>query len=74
MAISGVVFVPARGKTEALAARLRAVPGVEVQGVGPGGVAAVMGAESPAGLRAMSEEMRAWDEVAGIHLAYLNWA
>lgn len=74
MAISGVVFVPAQGKAEALAARLRAVAGVEVQGIGPGGVAAVMGAETPEHLRAMSEEIQEWSEVTAIHLAYLDWA
>lgn len=73
MAISGVVFIPVRGKEEALAGRLRAVAGVEVQGTGPDGVAAVMEADTPLRLHQMSEEIMGWSEVAGLHLAYLNW-
>jgi nitrate reductase NapAB chaperone NapD len=72
MAVSGVVIVPARGMEEALAGRLRAREGVEVQGVGPEGVAAVMEAATAGELRRMSEEIMEWSEVAGLHLAYLH--
>ncbi|OGL58824.1 MAG: hypothetical protein A3J27_01790 [Candidatus Tectomicrobia bacterium RIFCSPLOWO2_12_FULL_69_37] len=72
MAISGMVFIPARGKAEALAARLRAAAGAEVRGVGPGGVAVVMEAETAGHLQRMSEEIMGWSEVAGLQLAYLH--
>lgn len=72
MVISGMVFIPAQGKEEALVERLRAAAGAEVQGVGPGGVAVVMEAETAERLQRMSEEIMGWSEVAGLQLAYLH--
>lgn len=73
MAVSGIVIVPLRGEEEALRGKLEALPGAEVQGAGPAGIAAVLEAATTQLLEEMSERIRGWEEVVEFHLAYLNW-
>lgn len=73
MPVSGVVVVPARGKEKGLVEKLDALPGVEVQGVGPNGIAAVLEADSSEELQRLSETIEEWEEVVDFQLAYFNW-
>jgi nitrate reductase NapAB chaperone NapD len=73
MAISGVVVIPALGKENDLIERLDALPGVEVKGVGPKGIAAVLEADSTDELQRLAEDIEQWVEVVGFKLAYFNW-
>jgi nitrate reductase NapAB chaperone NapD len=73
MPVSGVVVVPAKGKEKDLVEKLDALPGVEVQGVGPNGIAAVLEADSSEELQRLSETIEEWEEVVDFQLAYFNW-
>lgn len=74
MPVAGAVVVPATQKVEEnLSARLSAVEGVSVKGIGEKGIALVLEADSVDSLHEMSEAISRWDEVADFQLAYLNW-
>ncbi len=72
MSVSGIVVVPKRGREKDVEEMLRALPGVEVQGRGSKGIAAVLEADSSAELQIISEEIKEWKEVIDFHLAYFN--
>jgi len=74
MPVAGAVVVPATQEVEEnLSARLSAVEGVSVEGIGEKGIALVLEADSVDSLHEMSEAISRWDEVADFQLAYLNW-
>jgi len=75
MAIAGALIVPVNRQAElSLVRRLGNVAEVEIEieAVGPKGVAVVMEA-GLLELKAVSSEIKAWDEVLDFELAYLNW-
>lgn len=73
MAIAGVVVTAVDDdQTPELARRLDAIPAVEVQGIGPGGVALVIEAARPR-LQEMAKTIESWKEVGSFSLAYVNW-
>ncbi len=74
MAIAGAVVIPVNDAAAAeLAARLAKLPGLEVQGIGPRGIAVVLEAPQTKDLERLSEEVLAWEEVADFQLGYCNW-
>jgi nitrate reductase NapAB chaperone NapD len=73
MPISGIVVVSVLGKEQDLIERLDALPGVEVKGVGPKGIAAVVEADSTDELQRLAEDIEQWVEVVSFKLAYYNW-
>ncbi len=74
MAVAGAVVVPVGDAAAAvLADRLARLPGVEVQGIGPRGVAVVLEAPHTKDLERLSEDVLAWEEVADFQLGYCNW-
>ena len=73
MPIAGAVVTPYdRGLDEAVKSRLNELPGVEVQAIGPKGLAIVLDREID-GLKAVSREIQNWDEVLSFQVAYINW-
>lgn len=52
---------------------LNRIKGVEVQEIGPKGLAVVLEAASTRELKKMSEEINKLDEVVDFSLGYLNW-
>jgi|GEM_PF-1224103 len=74
MAIAGWLVVPVSEEVrDRLKDRLASTPGLEVQGVGPKGIAVVADAENVRKLRRLSEEVGRWPEVLDVQLGYLNW-
>jgi nitrate reductase NapAB chaperone NapD len=74
MAMAGIVVMPVSPEQErGLLDRLKCVPGLEVQAVGPKGIALTLEHPATAGLKKLSEEISSWEEVLELELAYLNW-
>lgn len=74
MAIAGALVVPVDRKQELkLQTILNSFEGVEVQEIGPQGLAVVLEAASTRELKKMSEEINKLDEVVDFSLGYLNW-
>jgi nitrate reductase NapAB chaperone NapD len=74
VAISGAVVVPLGPElTEAVLGRLKELKGVEVKAVGPGGIAVVMEADRVESLESLGDDIKGWDDVLEVSLAYLNW-
>jgi nitrate reductase NapAB chaperone NapD len=74
MAIVGAVVVVVQQElTASVQDRLRTIPGLEVQGVGPRGIAVVLESTDTGELRSVSENIESWEEVLDFQLALLNW-
>lgn len=74
MAIAGALIVPIDREQELkLQGILNCIKGVEVQEIGPQGLAVVLEAASTRELKKMSEEINKLDEVVDFSLGYLNW-
>jgi nitrate reductase NapAB chaperone NapD len=74
MAIVGAVVVPVKQEfTTNVKERLGTVPGLEVQGVGPKGIAVVLESTDTRELRTISEGIESWEEVLDFQLALLTW-
>ena len=74
MAIAGALVVPvSRDMEDILRYRLKTLPGVEIEAIGPKGIAVVMEAEDTKGLEEISADISKWEEVLDVGLAYLNW-
>ena len=74
MAIAGAVVIPvSRDCEQKVAARLKQLPAVEIQEMGPNGIAVVLEEKDADSLRKVSEEIKAWQEVMDFQLAYVNW-
>lgn len=74
MAIAGAVIVPVQRQLgELLEKKLSALQGVEVKGIGPNGLAAIMEAPDTRGLQKMTEDIAGWEEVIDISIGYINW-
>ena len=74
MAIAGAVVVPhSKDCEQKLIGQLKQLPSVEVQEVGPKGIAVVIEEKDAASLRKLSEEIKAWQEVVDVQVAYINW-
>ena len=67
-------MVPARkGFEGVLLEKLTSLKEASVQGVGTKGIALVLEAPAVKRLEEVSEEIKGWDEVVEVQLAYLNW-
>lgn len=74
MPIAGALVVPVKQETApGLKARLAAVAGVNVEDIGPKGIAIVLEADSTWELKKISSDIEKWDDVLEFELAYLNW-
>jgi nitrate reductase NapAB chaperone NapD len=74
LAIAGALVVPVDREQELkLQTILDRIKGVEVQKIGPKGLAVVLEAASTRELKKMSEEINNLDEVVDFSLGYLNW-
>ena len=74
MAIAGAVVVPvSRDSEQRVAEQLRELPAVEIQEIGPKGIAVVLEEKDVDSLRELSEQIKAWQEVMDFQLAYVNW-
>jgi len=74
MAIAGAVVVPSGKESEQkLVERLKQLPTVEVQEIGPKGIAVVLDEKDTDSLRALSEKIKSWQEVVDLQVAYINW-
>lgn len=74
MAIAGALVVPfSKDCIHDLKERLNELTSVEVKEVGPQGIAIVLEEKDTAGLKKVSEQIQAWQEVVDFQLAYLNW-
>ena len=74
MPIAGAVVVPIKKQTETVVVdRLKNLKGVEVQKVGPRGIAVVLEADSAKELKRISENINKWEEVIEFELVYFNW-
>lgn len=73
MAIAGALVVPVNHRVATpLLSRLATVNEVNIEAVGPRGVAVVLEAGIHK-LKELSATIRQWDEVLEFELAYLNW-
>ena len=67
-------MVPAKKTFEGvLLEKLASLKEASVQGVGTKGIALVLEAPAVKRLEEVSEEIKGWDEVVEVQLAYLNW-
>lgn len=74
MAIAGAVVVPVdRESLEVLKARFARMKTIEIQKIGPRGIAVVLEDTDTNELRKLSKTIEAWDEVVDFQLAYVNW-
>ncbi len=74
MAVAGAVVVPIKKQVETTVVdRLNNLKGVEVQKVGPRGIAVVLEADSAKELKKISEKINQWEEVIEFELVYFNW-
>jgi len=74
MPIAGALVVPVEQETvSGLQARLAEVSGVQVEEIGPKGIAIVLEADSTGELKKLSSDIEQWDDVLEFELAYLNW-
>jgi nitrate reductase NapAB chaperone NapD len=74
MPIAGALVMPVKQENVAgLQSKLTAVSGVEVEGIGPKGIAIVLEAVSVSELKKISCDIEKWDDVLEFELAYLNW-
>ena len=74
MPIAGALVVPVKQEAvSGLQSRLANVSGVEVEDIGPKGIAIVLEAGSTSELKKISSDIEQWDDVLEFELAYLNW-
>lgn len=74
MPIAGALIVPVKMETAAeLQVRLSAVAGINIEDIGPKGIAIVLEADSTRELKEISADIEQWDDVLEFELAYLNW-
>ncbi len=74
MAIAGAVVVPhSKESAQKLVERLKQLPTVEVQEIGPKGIAVVIDEKDTDSLRKLSEKIKSWQEVVDFQVAYINW-
>ncbi len=74
MAVAGVLVTPVDRETEALVVELlNCLAGVEVQEIGPKGIAVVLESKSTERLKELFEVIQGWKEVVDFQLTYLNW-
>jgi nitrate reductase NapAB chaperone NapD len=74
MPIAGAIVVPVRKEdASGLQLKLAAVSGVDVEDIGPKGIAIVLEADSNWELKKISNEIEQWDDVLEFELAYFNW-
>jgi nitrate reductase NapAB chaperone NapD len=74
MPIAGALVVPVKQEiAPELQTRLAAVSGVDVEDIGPKGIAIVLEADSTGELKKISSDIEGWDDVLEFELAYLNW-
>lgn len=74
MPVSGIVLTCCTGCSDAVAARMAAFAGVEVQGVVPGDrVVAVLEADSVDNEVALVSRLHDVEDVVSVHLAYHNF-
>jgi len=74
MPIAGALVVPVKQETApGLTARLAEVAGVNVEDIGPNGIAIVLEADTTWKLKRISSDIEKWDDVLEFELAYLNW-
>ncbi len=74
MAIAGALVVPVdEESTPTVQARLEGLAGVEVQGVGPKGIAVVLEGADTKSLEKISKAVLDWHDVADFQLGYCNW-
>lgn len=74
MPIAGALIVPVKMETAPeLQVRLAAVAGVNIEDIGPKGIAIVLEADSTRELKEISADIEQWDDVLEFELAYLNW-
>ena len=74
MPIAGALVVPVKQEAATLLqSRLATVSGVEVEDIGPKGIAIVLEADSTSEIKEISSHIEGWDDVLEFELAYFNW-
>lgn len=74
MPIAGGIVVPVQKDAgQNLALSLTQETGVEVSGIGPGGIAVVLERASMAGVTGLAERLAARTDVAAVQVTYCNW-
>ncbi|MCK5404100.1 MAG: chaperone NapD [Desulfobulbaceae bacterium] len=74
MPIAGALIVPINKEVEpGLQSKLAAVSGIEVQDIGPKGIAIILEAANSGELKQISHDIEKWEDVLEFELAYFNW-
>ena len=74
MTIAGAVVIPVdMQNSELLADKLGKLAHLEIQGIGPQGIAVVMEGKNPDHVKSISENITGWQEGLQVELASLNW-
>ena len=73
MPIAGGVIIPQQESSTELAEQLANETGVEVSGIGPGGIALVFETETMDGMTQLTRRIRARRGVADLQMTYCSW-